>query len=145
MRAALEAQATALNAPGAVTFHGALPHREVQDVAAQANLLTFPSIREFGGGVVLEAMTLGVVPVIVDYAGPGELVTDQTGYKIPIGDRADIITRLRGTLDDIVADPSALPARAEAARATVAAEYTWAAKAAKIAEIYADVLQEPQT
>ena len=144
MRGALEAQAAALDLGDAVRFHGALPHEKVQDVAVRANLLTFPSIREFGGGVVLEAMALGVVPVVADYAGPGELVTPEVGYKIAMGWRDEIIARLRSCLEEIIADPSALPGRAAAARARALSLFTWAAKAEQIRVLYDAILQAPK-
>ncbi|WP_299918771.1 glycosyltransferase [uncultured Roseobacter sp.] len=140
MRPDLEALAARLEITPAVTFHGMLAHEDVQSVAVEANLLTFPSIREFGGGVVLEAMALGVVPVIVDYAGPGELVRAQTGYKVPIGSRAEIIARFGALLQQIVADPSPLPGLAAAARADVQARFTWEAKAAQVRRVYDAVL-----
>ena len=137
MRAALTAQAEQLGVADQVQFHGMLDHHAVQDIAVRANLLTFPSIREFGGGVVLEAMALGVVPVVVDYAGPGELVSDAVGYKIALGSREQIMARLKTRLQTIVSDPSALPGLSQAARAHVAQHFTWAAKAGQIAQIYA--------
>ncbi|MEM9580711.1 MAG: glycosyltransferase family 4 protein [Pseudomonadota bacterium] len=143
-RAALEAQAGALQIDGAVRFHGNLPHARVQDIAVKANLLTFPSIREFGGGVVLEAMALGVVPVVADYAGPGELVTESTGYKIAMGSRAQLIERLRARLEAIIADPGPLPQLAAAAQARARAHFTWQAKATQIAGLYTVLLQDPQ-
>jgi glycosyltransferase involved in cell wall biosynthesis len=141
MRQDLEALAAQLSLGGSVTFHGAVPHERVQDIAAQSNLLTFPSIREFGGGVVLEAMALGVVPVVVDYAGPGELVTPETGYKVPIGSREQVTEGLRRTLEAICADPSALAGKAKAARERVFTQFTWSAKAGQIAKIYQTVLE----
>ena len=143
MRAGLEAQAQRLGVTDAVTFHGQVPHERVQDIAAAANLLTFPSIREFGGGVVLEAMALGVVPLIVDYAGPGELVTGETGIKVPIGPRAGIIADLRAALERVVADPSGLPAMADRAHARAHEHFTWPAKARQIRSIYDHILEKP--
>jgi glycosyltransferase involved in cell wall biosynthesis len=140
MRAALEAQVAAENIAPAVTFHGNIPHRQVQTIAARSNLLGFPSIREFGGGVVLEAMALGVVPIVVDYAGPGELVTPETGYKVPLGTRADIVSGFRLRLEEIVRDPSQLPVLATKARERVAGVFTWKVKARQIARVYEWVL-----
>lgn len=140
MRADLEALVRQEGLDGAVTFHGNLPHEEVQRTAVGANLLVFPSIREFGGGVVLEAMALGVVPVVVDYGGPGELVTDETGIRIPIGRRAEIVATLRARLEGIVQDPAGLPAMAAAARRRVETRFTWARKAEQVRAVYDWVL-----
>ncbi|MEJ6396210.1 glycosyltransferase family 4 protein [Gymnodinialimonas sp. 2305UL16-5] len=140
MRAELEALVAREGLGDAVTFHGQVPHEQVQDIAVSSNILLFPSIREFGGGVVLEAMALGLVPVIVDYAGPGELVVPGTGLKVPIGPRGDIIAALRQQLDHIIAQPDILPALAEAAHTRAHTVFTWPAKARQIADIYDWVL-----
>lgn len=124
-----------------VTFHGWVPHNEVQNILAEADMLTFPSVREFGGGVVLEAMTLGVVPVICDYAGPSELVDDSTGFKVAMGTRDDVVNGFRSMLREIVSEPSVLKNKSKAARGKVASTYTWARKANQVKEIYDWVLQ----
>lgn len=139
-RAALEAQVAAEGLGDAVTFHGWQDHGAVQQIAAGCQIMAFPSVREFGGGVVLEAMALGVVPVIVDYAGPGELVDASTGFKLPIGSRDEIIAALRATLDRLVTDPAPLAAMAAAGQARVARDFTWSAKAQQIARVWEAVL-----
>ncbi|SHJ03233.1 glycosyltransferase family 4 protein [Wenxinia saemankumensis] len=131
---ALRARAAAIG-PG-VTLHGWLGHTEVAQVAGRGDVLAFPSIREFGGGVVLEAMAMGLVPVVVDYAGPAELVTAATGVKLPLGPRADIVRDLRAALERMAADPAALAPMAEAGRRMVASRYTWAAKARQVSRIH---------
>lgn len=140
MEEGLQAQSRDLGIADSVTFHGNLAHEAVQHVASRANLLTFPSIREFGGGVVLEAMALGVVPVVVDYAGPGELVTEGTGFKISIGPRDHIIAEMRRILERVLADPSVLPGMATAARNRVMQDFTWQAKAVQVGRVYEWIL-----
>lgn len=144
-REELEALAAREGVAQAVAFHGWLQHGEVQRIAVQSQLLVFPSVREFGGGAVLEAMALGVVPVVMDYAGPGELVEDSTGYRIPMGGRAEVVAALRQRLLAIAADPSVLPAKAAAARARVMADFTWAMKARQVEGLWRAVLagQDP--
>ncbi len=137
MMEGLQAQSEGLDG---ITLHGWVAHDQVQDVMAQSQLLAFPSVREFGGGVVLEAMALGIAPLIIDYAGPTELVTNATGYKIPLGDRAAIIAALRAKLEDLCANPAPVALKGAAARRAVLNDFTWSAKAAQVARVYEWVL-----
>ncbi|MBL9073358.1 glycosyltransferase family 4 protein [Tabrizicola sp.] len=124
----------------AVTLHGWIDHKEVQSLLSQSQLLTFPSVREFGGGVVLEAMALGVVPVIADYAGPGELVTPETGVKVPMGSRDQVVAGFRAALVRLIAAPEQIPALSVAALRRVEEHFTWDRKARQIGAIYDWVL-----
>lgn len=137
MLAALKAQVDRLGVGAQVRFHGWLAHGQVQGVMAQCDLLSFPSIREFGGGVVLEAMALGLPPLIVDYAGPGELVRPAWGYSVPIGPRAQIVADMRARLGHCARAPEELATKGAAAKARVDSTFTWARKAEQIAQVYA--------
>lgn len=124
----------------AVTLHGWVAHSELQEIMCRSQVFAFPSIREFGGGVVLEAMALGLVPVVVDYGGPAELVTSKTGYKLPMERREKIVSSLRDRLKMLAGDRQVLVPMMSAARERVHSLFTWAAKARQVKEIYDWVL-----
>lgn len=124
-----------------VTLRGWLEHDQIQHELAKSDLLTFPSIREFGGAVVLEAMAVGVVPVIVDYGGPAELVTPETGWTIPLSPRAGIVENLRKRLTALCSDPAQIDAKSHAAREHVFDQFTWQAKAKQVTTAYQAALQ----
>lgn len=126
-----------------VTFHGWVSNDKVQDVLCGCDILAFPSIREFGGGVVLEAMALGVVPVVVDYAGPGELVTPETGFKVPLGTRAAIVSGFQRVLARLVDARAEVHERSDKARLYVQQEFVWSAKARKVVELYSGLANAP--
>jgi glycosyltransferase involved in cell wall biosynthesis len=121
--------------PG-VSFAGWVNHQQVQDHLVEADVFAFPSIREFGGGVAVEAMALGVPAVVVAYGGLAELVTEKTGWLVPIGSRAEIVAALRRTLEQLAADPSRIDAKAPAALRRARGQFTWDAKAAMTREVY---------
>jgi glycosyltransferase involved in cell wall biosynthesis len=124
----------------AVSLPGWVEHGKLQDRLLDADVLAFPSIREFGGGVALEAMAVGVVPIVVDYGGPAELVTDRTGWLVPIGSREQIIARLRSLLIELTENPSRIDAKSPAAIARARTQFTWQAKAEQVMEVYKWVL-----
>ncbi|MEP5152409.1 glycosyltransferase family 4 protein [Planktotalea sp.] len=119
-----------------VHWRGWMAHEDVQSVLKTCDLLSFPSIREFGGGVVLEAMALGVPPLIVDYAGPAELVKSEWGLKVPIGNRDDIVASFRKELDALCKDRSSLATMGVAAKARVESHFTWERKAEQVLQTY---------
>lgn len=126
----------------AVTFHGWVEHSKIQEIMCRSQVFAFPSIREFGGGAVLEAMALGLVPVVVDYAGPAELVTPDIGFKVPIGRREDIVSAINEKLNMLVENQDLLQPMSLSAIARVQTLFTWKVKAKQIAEIYRWVLGE---
>ena len=133
LRADMERSAQGV--PG-VRFAGWVEHQDVPRALADADVLAFPSVREFGGGVALEAMAVGTPAVVVDYAGPSELVTPETGWLLPLGDRASVVAALRRRLEALADDRGEVRAKGAAAAARVRSEFTWPEKARRVRAIY---------
>jgi len=133
---ALEVLIERLGVAGSVHLHGWLPHADVQNILRECDFLALPSVREFGGGVVLEAMALGVTPIVADYAGPSELVEDSWGIRIPFSDSESLIRGLRYTLTSVSQEPEQLDRLGINARRAAAERFTWQAKAKQIEEVY---------
>jgi glycosyltransferase involved in cell wall biosynthesis len=121
---------------GGVTFAGWVKHQELQSRLIRSDVFAFPSIREFGGAVVLEAMAVGLVPVVMDYGGPGELVSPSTGIALPMGSRDEIVAALRAALERLVSEPARVREMGERARQRALSQFTWDAKAAQVLEVY---------
>lgn len=125
-----------------VNLAGWVEHAQLQHTLAEHDVFAFPSIREFGGAVVLEAMAVGLVPVVVDYGGPGELVTDHTGLRVAIGPRESIVADFRAAIQQLVDAPAALEPMSQASMARVEHLFTWPAKAKQVAAVYAHAIGE---
>ena len=132
------------NISSSVKLTGWIEHSEIQNVMCQSQVLAFPSIREFGGGVALEAMALGIVPLIVDYAGPSELVVEGTGYKVPLGSRENIVLAMREKLRWMTENPDVLEGMAQNAKQRVFDYFTWDKKAAQVNKVYEWLLEDDQ-
>jgi glycosyltransferase involved in cell wall biosynthesis len=120
----------------AVQFVGWLPHDQVLQRLAGNDLFLLPSIREFGGGAALEAMAVGLPPLVLKYGGPGELVTPATGFLVEMGTRPQIVSRLRAVLSDVVADPGVIERASQVAYRRAHEQFTWAAKVRQTLAVY---------
>jgi len=79
----LQCLASSTGAAEKVIFHGLLPHREVLTHFKRADIFLYPSLKDAGAWVIFEAMIAGLPVVCFDYAGPGEIITESSGIKIP--------------------------------------------------------------
>lgn len=120
-------------------------HARLQPRLQESDILVLPSIREFGGGVVLEAMALGLPPVVLDHGGPPELVPPGTGYVLPLKSRDQVVSALNELLDALAKDPSSLLAMGAAAQEHIRRYFTWEAKARQICAVYDWVLGRRDT
>ena len=139
-RAELEAMVDRLGIRSSVQFHGWIPQRDVQERLRQCDVMVLPSVREFGGGVVVEAMALGVTPVVADYAGPSELVDEHTGIRVPFSDKPSLVVGMRREIADLIRSPETLESLGAAARRRAGEKLTWDAKANQILEVYKAVM-----
>ena len=100
----LEELTVSLGVEKAVSFCGWLSHSEVLERLQSADALVFPSVRDFGGGVVFEGLACGTVPIVVDFGGPGDIVSSEVGYKIPLTDEVDMAARMEKIMLELAAD-----------------------------------------
>jgi glycosyltransferase involved in cell wall biosynthesis len=143
-RAELEMMAQRLGVGDMVRFHGWVPHVDVHAILRECDFMALPSVREFGGGVVIEAMALGVTPIVADYAGPSELVDDKTGIRVSFRDRQSLIEGLRRTIAEVIRTPRVLDELGSAGHEKVYRKLTWESKAAQIVAIYNAVLAQAE-
>jgi glycosyltransferase involved in cell wall biosynthesis len=139
-RAELEALIAAEGIAGGASLLGWVPHQNIHERLRACHLFAFPSVREFGGGVVLEAMALGLPPAVVNYAGPAELVTDTTGFRLPLGTREEVVASFRRLLERLADDRTSLSALGQRAHQRVLDWFTWEKKAAQVGDVYDWVL-----
>ena len=119
----------------AVSFTGWLPHPEVLRRLQDADVMVFPSLREIGGGVVFEALAAGAVPVVADFGGPGDLITPDTGCKMPLVGEEDLVSRLESVLRDLASDRTRLDTLRRQGMAYAREHLTWEHKANTVSTI----------
>lgn len=123
-----------------VTMVGWKSQAGVADEMRAADVFAFPSIRELGAGVVVEAMACGLPCVVVDYGGPGGLVLPGAGARVPLQRKESMVTAFGQALAALAADPAGTRRMGRAASAFAYREYTWERKAEKFLRVYEWVL-----
>jgi glycosyltransferase involved in cell wall biosynthesis len=134
-RSSLEALTRDLGLEKDVTFHGSMSHSEAMEILARSHIMAFPSIKEFGGGVVVEAMARGVVPIVVRYGGPSDLVEEGCGISLALKNEPDTVQDLERVLEELVNSPDRIRQLGEAARVKAGSTYTWEKKIELLAAV----------
>ena len=140
-RSRLEQLTSSLEIEKAVSFCGSLSHAETIQRMRSADVLVFPSVREFGGGVVFEALAVGAVPVVADFGGPGDIVNPDVGYKVPLINESDMVSRMEKILADLAQNRDCLERVRQQGMAYARECLTWDGKAQTLTAIMHWVLQ----
>jgi glycogen(starch) synthase len=130
----LRALARNVRVARAVTWLGFLTEDELADVLGAADAVVVPSLYEPFGIVALEAAASRVPLVVSEVGGLSDLVREHVATAaFAAGDVAGLVA----AVDGVLADPAAATRAAARAARLIARDYTWAAVAARTAEVYA--------
>ncbi|MGD0123929.1 MAG: glycosyltransferase family 4 protein [Terriglobia bacterium] len=128
-RSRLEQLVRSLGIEKAVSFCGWVSRAEVLTRLQSADVLVFPSVRDFGGGVIFEALATGVVPVVADFGGPGDVVHPEVGYKVPLTNESEFVSQMEKILTELSGNRELLSRLRRQAISYAWERLTWDAKA----------------
>ena len=137
----LEKQTQSLGLNDTITFTGWVDQKETPRYYSQSDAFCFPSVREFGGAVALEAMANGLPCLVADHAGLSEYVTHETGFKIKPLSREYLVNELAEKIRYLFENRELIPKMSEKAIERVK-EFEWEAKADRMVEIYEALISE---
>jgi glycosyltransferase involved in cell wall biosynthesis len=137
----LEALTRSLQIEEAVCFCGWVSHAEVLQKLRSADVMVFPSVRDFGAGVVFEALASGAVPVVADFGGPGDIVNSEVGYKVALTNEGDLVSQMERILADLAASRNLLNRLRQQGMSYARDRLTWNAKAQDTTKILNWALQ----
>lgn len=131
----LESQVENLGLEKIVSFTGWIKQSETVNYYKEADIFCFPSIREFGGAVVLEAMACGLPCIVANNGGIGEYVTPETGFSIEPKSREYLVETLTKKITTLIENKALLEEMSAKCYERVQ-EFEWNIKAKKIVDIY---------
>lgn len=135
-RESMERQIAEAKLSGTVEMLGKKTQAEVAELMRQSDVFVFPSIRELGAGVVVEAMASGLCCVAADYGGPAELLANGRGVKVAMAPREALTESFRRELETLAATPELARVYGERGRQYALANLTWDVKAQRTIDIY---------
>ena len=137
----LQVLAKKLKIDDRVIFTGQLARSTTLEKLVDCHVLIHPSLHDSGGWVCLEAMAAGRPVICLDLGGPRELVSEDTGYKIPVTDLENTVNDLSAAILKMIDDPNQILAIGQTARKHVQEMYTWQAKGQRLNELYKKIIQ----
>src|ERR671933_131031 len=139
-RGNLEQQVRDNNLSEIVRFAGWVNQQETLEYYSKSDIFCFPSIREFGGAVVLEAMACGLPCIVANNGGIAEYVTEETGFKIDPISKEYLAQELTEKIKLLVKDEQ-LRKNMSLKAVERFQEFEWSQKAKKIVEVYQELIK----
>lgn len=123
-----------------VTLYGYISKSSQLKIMKKCHIIAFTSLHETTGLILLEAMSLGLVPVILDWAGPSEIVTAECGLKIKPKNFNTTSLEFSNAIKKLYIERDRLSELSINAKNRILENYNWNIIGDKINEIYLEIL-----
>ena len=107
---------------------------------ASSDVFLFPSLRDGGGSVAVEAMAVGKPVVCLDIGGPGTNVGPDCGIKVPATNVQQAVGELAEALERLYSDRDLRLKMGQAAQKRAIECYHWDRLGDRLSEIYRTAL-----
>jgi glycosyltransferase involved in cell wall biosynthesis len=141
-RRACEALAHELAVADRIRFHGWVSRPRVEELYQAADAFIFPSYREPGGTVVLEAMSFGLPMIVSDVGGPAYAVDEHCGYRVHPESPGQYASDLADAVRVLAQDPELRHELGHAARRRAEKAGLWDGKVQRLEAIYRSVVAD---
>ena len=131
-----------LNANSLVRWVPTMGRDEFLDQLPRFDVLLFPSFHDSGAMVVLEAMSARLPVVCLDVGGPGQLVSEECGFRIAPTRPEEVVDGMVRSLRRLADDPSLRQAMGERGRERALQYFSWSSKAAEMRRSYDEVVRD---
>jgi glycosyltransferase involved in cell wall biosynthesis len=135
----LREQAKRLDLEQEVIFGEPMPRDGYVRELLESDIYLLPSLRDNAPSTLMEAMLAGCVPLVAGCGGPDVIVSDDCGYRVPVGSRRKLVEGVAKALLDLQADPARMRNLGNAARARILKNYTIESYLETTERIYAEV------
>ena len=115
---------------------GQMPRAELLSQMGAHDVFLFPSLRDGGGAVVIEAMASGKPVVCLDVGGPGMHINDNWGFKIAATSPREAVHELAAALERLYLDRNLCQRMGRAARERAEEFYHWDKLGEQLMQIY---------
>ncbi len=136
-REILEQEGRSLNVSSSLDFLGRVPHGNMADFLAQADIYVSTSLYDGTSVSLLEAMGSGAFPVVTDISANREWITDgQNGFLVPVGEERFLAKRII----DAIRNPRLLE-KSRTVNLSAVEKALWPANIEKIDKVYSELLK----
>jgi len=124
-----------------VQFLGFVKWEKMSEVYREADIFLFTSLRDSFGGVMLEAMAQGLPIITLDHQGARAFVPREASIKVPVTKPEETVEALAKAIRELFHSPDRRRIMGAAAW-EFARTQTWEGRAARMGQIYEQVLVE---
>lgn len=137
---ACQALAAGLQLGDRVRFHGRLPRAAIDRFYQQADIFVFPSYREPGGHVVMEAMAQSLPVIVCDRGGPGATTTADCAIKLEAITPDQLARDVGAALRRLASDPALRLAMGRKAYHHLRQTGLWVHRIERVTQLYEELL-----
>lgn len=140
LRSKLENLSDELNVAKRINFVGWVAQQETYNYYQEAGVFVFPSPRDGGPGVVLDAMASGLPVLVANWSGPAMFVGNDCGIKLSVESEKHMEDDIVKYINYLLDDPNRGKELGKKAQKRITDIFVWESKTQHIINIYHQIL-----